>query len=302
MSIPTRSLVRPRPGTYYYLYMLNSYKPWESHPFTLKSWEDETQKDGVKRTSELSFLLRPHSGFTARLRKSTLKQKAAEKDMITVASIRMVIEGPYGTSFDVSRYSSVLFIIGGSGITVALSYLQALRESIYQTKKVNHPRLHSIRLVWAVHSAALFEDVYRHDLSQFHTSSSFSEQFGFLMDIYITGQENFSIVPSQASAPENILLEAKTEASHKDAEILTPQEQSSGTLVEAYRDLKINRNRPAVHDLILGCAEEWQATQDKTAIVCCGPGAMVDDARAAAVSAVSKGYDNIDFHPEMFHW
>jgi hypothetical protein len=73
-------------------------------------------------------------------------------------------------------------------------------------------------------------------------------------------------------------------------------------LTDVRRTVQIFHHRPKVQPLIMNCAKEWHASHEKIAVICCGPGKMVDDARAAVVAAVRKGFDEIDFHPKMFHW
>jgi hypothetical protein len=50
---------------------------------------------------------------------------------------------------------------------------------------------------------------------------------------------------------------------------------------------------PAVLDLVLQCADDWDDGNERTAVVCCGLGSMVDDAQAATMTAIGKGCDAI---------
>lgn len=309
VKLPTRRLLRPRPGMYYYVYLFRGLKLWESHPFTLKSWDDIPSNDGSKQQQELSFIFRPQRGFTARFRDYLPQQAAEQNSPLSELSVRMAVEGPYGTPYDISRCSSVLFIIGGSGITVALSHLQFLSEVTKESKKTHNPTTpYSIRLVWSVRSRALFEDVNQQDLSKYFTTSSYSEQCQLRMDVHITGESSTPDQLQDSSDSNEVSLEGLSPSSPKYVEL-----QESGIYkvdksvniektVNRPANLHLHSHRPAVHDLILECAEEWQASREKMAVVCCGPGAMVDDARAAILSAVGRGYDEIEFHPEMFNW
>ena len=313
LTIPTRSLSRPRPGTYYYVYLFRGIKLWESHPFTLASWSSKQLVNG-SNIQDLAFMVRPYNGFTARLRDHILQEGEERNGHISKLSVRMAIEGPYGTPYDLSKYSSILFIIGGSGITVALSHLQALLDSLKESQnKEKHSRLHSIRLVWAIRGAALFDDVFQQDLLEWRIPSSLTRQVDFKMDVHNTGaampatQLN-SQIESKGNEIDSVVPLSSKEVEAIDSgspvsEISADVNKDSGEhLAGASRIAQIFSHRPRVHDLVMECAEEWHARHEQMAVVCCGPGTMVDDARAAVVAAVGKGYDEINFHPEMFHW
>lgn len=63
----------------------------------------------------------------------------------------VLIEGPYGHALSLKDFAHVLFIAGGSGVTVPVS----------QLSKLSHEK---VSLVWAVRQRALFEDVYAREL------------------------------------------------------------------------------------------------------------------------------------------
>jgi NAD(P)H-flavin reductase len=69
----------------------------------------------------------------------------------------VAIDGPYGKTLPLERFTKVLFIVGGSGIAVPLSYLQKLTTS---SKKPSKIEVH-----WAVRQSAFAIDVLNHDLS-----------------------------------------------------------------------------------------------------------------------------------------
>lgn len=162
------------PGTFYYLMVLNKWSFWESHPFTVASVSgtrrhavkqiaeespllvnmpasfEEEESDSEKDHREMTFLIRPYDSFTSRLR------KYAEVEHPKPAILRVAIEGPYGKTLPLDRFDRVLFIVGGSGIAVPLSYLQRLLKSTRQPG--------SIEIHWAVRQTALAVDVLNHEL------------------------------------------------------------------------------------------------------------------------------------------
>jgi predicted ferric reductase len=163
------------PGTFYYLMVLNKWNFWESHPFTVASVSgskrhavkqlaeesplldnmpvsfEEAESDLEKDHREMTFLIRPYDSFTSRLR------KYAEAAHPKPATLRVVIDGPYGKTLPLERFDKVLFVVGGSGIAVPLSYLQKLLQSTSQPG--------SIEIHWTVRQTALAVDVLNHELS-----------------------------------------------------------------------------------------------------------------------------------------
>lgn len=147
---------------------------WESHPFTLIQWPEtdastsETEllhspvsdksagntiesasSNASSSTAEgtnYGFLVRPYKGFTSRLR-NTMSSGPH--------STRMFLEGPYGEAPRLGHFDDVLFIIGGSGISVAISSIYELLAS------KSTARLH---LVWAMRRAELLDSVLQKEL------------------------------------------------------------------------------------------------------------------------------------------
>ena len=178
------SFIRPRPGTFYYISSLNTLQIWESHPFTLSystpssastlelslslttthashgtmspphpfsdeqeqtthfssyntSYESETllKSSPIAPPSTLTFLIRPYNGFTSRLRTSALHAPTTH---------RILIDGPYGETQPFHLFTNILFIVGGAGIAVPLSYLSSLLHSSSSSKTEN------LKILWAL--------------------------------------------------------------------------------------------------------------------------------------------------------
>ncbi|KAK9424978.1 putative FAD-binding FR-type domain-containing protein [Seiridium unicorne] len=198
LRIPTsQSWYQPRRGTFYYLHLLEDRRFWESHPFTMSSFRrgcqtgaallgrtsidsaeaagllsGDVEVESVKsdathpEKSTMDFIIRPYDSFTLRL------ARAAERASPLPSSLRVLVEGPYGHTQPLHRYSNILFIVGGSGIVAALVHLRELCEAGNQTK--------NIHIVWAVREAAFASSVLREDMSDLHESGKLS------LDIYVT--------------------------------------------------------------------------------------------------------------------
>lgn len=116
------------PGQAAYLIMPGvSTIPFEAHPFTIASvdaTDDGTQKKNAPTAKEalaetepyrkeLVFFVDVHSGFTRKLR------DVAEKG----GKAKVFVDGPYGTSPDLTDYDTSLLIAGGSGVSFTLPLL-----------------------------------------------------------------------------------------------------------------------------------------------------------------------------------
>ncbi|KAF5637720.1 ferric-chelate reductase [Fusarium sp. NRRL 52700] len=171
VTVPTSSsLYSIEPGTFYYIMVLNQRNFWESHPFTVATISGSGRCDtetlgerapllssGEQRPPfeqsqrQMTFLIRPYDSLTSRLR------EYAEEERPKPAAVRMAIDGPYGKTLPLERFKKVLFIVGGSGIAVPLSYLQ---------KRTTSPSKPSrIEVHWAVRQSAFAVDILHHELS-----------------------------------------------------------------------------------------------------------------------------------------
>ncbi|KAF4455958.1 hypothetical protein F53441_1825 [Fusarium austroafricanum] len=186
VAVPvSSSLYDIQPGTFYYLSVLNKWNFWESHPFTVASisrpgtyateplGEDapllsiELIPSGEQTSAtgrEMVFLIRPYDSFTSRLK------DYAEAEQPKPATVCVAIDGSYGKTLPLERFSKVLFIVGGSGIAVPLSYLEKLTTS---------PII--IEIHWAVRQSALAVDVLCNELNHILGNDQVE------VNIYLTG-------------------------------------------------------------------------------------------------------------------
>lgn len=109
---------------------------------------DETEKAWQRR--KLIFWIRPCSGWTNSLRDACLAQSD------TPLRTKILIEGPYGHTVPIHTYDNVLYIIGGTGISVATSYLadHKYRSAANPSKT----RTRRITLLWTVKQAQHIRD------------------------------------------------------------------------------------------------------------------------------------------------
>lgn len=170
------------PGTYCYLMLLKDKTFWQSHPFTIASVHSPSGKQISDDVNELgpllrssydtdhstvsstegkgktaTFLIRPYDQFTGRLRDLAMEKSA---------SLPVILEGPYGQTRPLHLFGRVLFITGGSGIAIPLSYLRALAGV--------DSRVTQVEIHWAVREPAFAASIINGDCSDVLGDERFS--------------------------------------------------------------------------------------------------------------------------------
>ncbi|KAJ5311898.1 hypothetical protein N7508_002728 [Penicillium antarcticum] len=298
---PGASSLHPLPGQYYFLYQPFRLTGWESHPFTIAAWSYETgdhssltptslrhpgnlsevshmpllsgsssdqapltilgdASPGGKEPQRLKliFWVRPYDGWTRHLRQKCLSAPSLATET------NVLLEGPYGDTFPIWRYESVLIIVGGTGIASAVPYIQDhLRRSVQDWERDSQSektRVRDIELVWTARQAAFIRDVSCRELKTAFDRDDFSASF------YTTGD--------------------------------------STTCTENLNELELNiqRGRPHLQSLIMSRAADASSAGSSLVILVCGPPGMADEARAATHLAMRQGYRSIKFVEESFTW
>jgi predicted ferric reductase len=271
----SNNLVAPKPGSYYYIHVLNDLLyAHQNHPFTLayvssdisdststplspltirptpgrttsasSSESDALLVSGAsKPPSKLVFLIRPYDGFTSRLKSHCL---------LHPKELRVLVEGPYGQTVPLHTYSSVLFVVGGTGIAVPLSHLAHLLSTSSYAQNV--------KIVWAVREHAFIASVLR-DFRDLLSDERVE------IEVHATRDE-----------------QAKDDMLGKDL-----------------KSVRIMTHRPDVHAAVEEAARN--AEQQRLAILACGPALMADQARRASVQMLTMGYKGIEYFEESFKW
>ncbi|KAJ5592086.1 hypothetical protein N7537_008990 [Penicillium hordei] len=292
--------LQPSPGQYYFLYQPFRVTGWESHPFTIGAWSYEigdpmslvstsegkpinsldvshvpllaggaserdyqgNSESGTPSEGELklklTFWVRPYDGWTKLLRQQCL----SSPDKTSETTI--LLEGPYGETFPLWRYESVLIIVGGTGIASAVPYIQDhLRRSVedWDGRLENEKtRVRDMELVWTTKQAAFIQDVSRQELKHALKREDFNASFYATRD-------------STPSAEEPTDL-----------------------------GVDIQLGRPHLQSLIMSRACDACSAGTTLAILVCGPSRMADEARAATHLAMRQGYRSIKFVEESFTW
>lgn len=256
------------PGTFYYVYGPSSLVGYESHPFTLCSWNhpsfhatrvsdpgDKSQpapheielSSDTQRQRSHTFLIRPYKGFTRRLKDQVIAKYSLEGQSHS-GRVTILLEGPYGIERVLGAYSDVLFIAGGSGITPAISYAHALTNEWDKT---------ALRVAWAVREKGLADSVCANELGAVIRNPRFH------LDVYLTKNES------------------------KEAT------QSSGDPYAAHS------GRP---DIEVAVRDARARCKGRLAVMCCGPPRMTDSCRKAVVRVMGEAGAEMNFFNEMLTW
>lgn len=94
-------LWKAQPGQYVFVSFLHPFYFWQSHPFTVL--------DSVSKEGELVIILKEKKGVTKLVKRYISRNGGS-------ASMRLAIEGPYGSSSPVHHYDNVLLLTGGTGL------------------------------------------------------------------------------------------------------------------------------------------------------------------------------------------
>lgn len=289
------NLVKPFPGAYYYVYVLQGWRLWENHPFTLAAFtpgKSTIQPSGAgdlgeitvategnfEKRSEahpkeqatstpsivsdhdinttLSFLIRPYNGFTCRLKDSIISGSSTSNTSCA-KQYRVLLEGPYGESPPLNRFTQVLFVVGGVGVTSMLSHMSTLLDD-----KSSIPA--KIHIVWSIKSMALANEVMYKELRLMLAKKKVT------LDIYVTSND---MEAEKAFTSKNTVLPER---------------------------VKVIYQRIDIQAVINNEAQELVG-QESLVVVASGPGGLLDDSRRACVQVLKEKH-NIEYFQDSFTW
>jgi hypothetical protein len=317
------------PGQHSFLYLPDSslYLPglgakfWENHPFSVAGWKRQTDsitlttpissdtesitKGGmtedkivpvtssssisssrsrkrrmtvykdrkpVQDYTSIQFLIRVHKGMTATLQSRVL---ASPSQCVEVA---MYTEGPYAghkaTLHPFFHADTILLLTGGIGITSALGFIQEYAESHLKDKKITKKnqtmqKATRIILAWSARELSLIEHVKENFLAEYDNIP------GVELLLWCTGSDDSVIRKSETVVDENHHLRN------------SPSRTVAG----------VTYGRMDIRSVMRSSAEVGL----QTTVMVCGPGRMVDEASAEAVSCVKDGL-RLDVVEETFGW
>ncbi|CAI4052427.1 ferric-chelate reductase SKDI_15G5150 [Saccharomyces kudriavzevii IFO 1802] len=253
------SLWRAKPGQYVFVSFIHPLYFWQSHPFTVL---DSITKDG-----ELVIILKEKKGVTRLVKKYVCRNGGK-------ASMRLAIEGPYGSSSPLNHFDNILLLTGGTGLPGPIAHAIKLGKSSAAAGK------QSVKLVIAVRGFDVLE-AYKPELMcltdlniQFHIYNT--------MKLLLTSS-NDSSNGSEKDDEKGAFVETSLEKSN-------PFE---------FEGAISHRGRPNVEKLLQEAAE----SNGSLAVVCCGPPVFVDKVRDQTAKIVlEKSSKAIEYFEEYQSW
>jgi len=284
-------MLKPEPGQHYFLYQPMGWKGYENHPLSLASWTATEMPDSSRSSSSeiatandkdlqvtisiptdaqnpstthdaLTFYARPYGSWTQRLRNECLKSPTGS------INPTILLEGPYGHQSPLHRHENVLLIVGGAGITAALPYIH---DHILR-KQTDSTKTRQLTLVWTTKQPAMIHTIAQRELR--HALAHSDMDFHF----FATGK------PLATTAQKDV-----SEQQHRDSET-APQ---------------IAYGRPDIPSTIYNAVDsvaEAGTIGGGIAVLCCGPAAMADEARATVAEAMRRKKVSAAYFEEAFGW
>lgn len=127
-----------KPGEYLYLYFTSlrwRYR-FQSHPFMITWCENgkETIEGRESDVTNLTFLIQPRSGLTARLRRELRLSELSSGKAKSRSPI--LFDGPYGQHLSLERYETVMLVAKGIGVAGVLPYAGYLMQRNYHDAEI----------------------------------------------------------------------------------------------------------------------------------------------------------------------
>ncbi|KAJ5501641.1 FAD-binding 8 [Penicillium expansum] len=280
--VPGAASLRPRPGQLYYIYQATLLKGWENHPFSLGAWapssgaNNEKSASAFRNAHKLIFYVRPYDGWTRRLRDQCRKAGG-------IINPKLLLEGAYGHSEPVYAYNTLLIIVGGTGIAVAVPYLL---DHIARVKE-GKTKTTKIQLVWSVRQKDMFNEVFNEELAEIMQHNDIT------ITVFCT---RLSKITSDSESDDVTLSK---EISSGVAPVIKATGADSPTSKSGVR---FTPGRPNIHDAIMSEVQEAQTSSANLAVLTCGPAQMADECRGTVYEAMKKGFRDIEYFEEAFGW
>ncbi|GAA6008891.1 uncharacterized protein JCM10292_002636 [Rhodotorula paludigena] len=241
--------------------------PWSTHPFTIASL-DSSLVPGSSASRTMRFVLRPHSGLTARLLSRTYASPSRS------ISLPVLLDGPYGASpaHILQGADEAFFVAGGTGISFVLPLLSAL---------VHAAELHIVKratLVWAVPRAECVEWV-RDELEQIVRAKQELDAENEKVD---GGEKG---IVALTSTLRRVKLEVYvTRGNMTGDDKLKVESNASGASgsLRGIDGVDIHQGRPDVASLV---QQSIAQAKGRLAVVTCGPHSLLLEARNTVARA-----------------
>ena len=257
------------PGGYAFIYFLRPSCFWQSHPFTFTEHPTDP--------NQVVLYCKVKGGVTHGLYQYLAKFPEQN------ATIKVILEGPYGERAPVDRCDQAVYIAGGNGIPGIYS------EAVEAAKKQKNKN-QVIKLHWIIRE-------YK-SLMWFHEELTYLKNTNVKTIVYVTNP----ISTAFKKDLKNVV--APTESSDEEQKKEESTDMSDNVSLDTFRSefdhVEFKEGRPDLNKLIV---DEIEESVGSTAFVACGHPAMVDDVRYSVAENVDKfPKKRVDFYEQVEVW
>lgn len=232
---------------------------WQNHPFTfIKS----TTKD-----NHIVFFCKAKKGITHTLCKKLQNLPGKSTTM------RVAVEGPYGSPAPVSNHSSAVFVAGGSGIPGI--YSEAV-DMAAKSKDSNR----KTKLYWIVRELT--------------TVAGFTSELQALKSLDISTV--ICVTRPIAEDAEGLFTHTDLSSLEKDK---VADFDPLARVREEFPHIEFRSGRPELSQLIV---EEIAEAANSVAFITCGHPVLVDDLRYEVVNQIDHTNKRLDFYEQLQIW
>ncbi|KAI0881833.1 ferric reductase NAD binding domain-containing protein [Annulohypoxylon maeteangense] len=291
-----KPISRARPGKHCYVW-LPKIRTFETHPFTIVASEP------------FELVINSYSGFTRDLHNHALKNPGA--------SLKVSVEGPYGTVPDPLDFDKVVLVAGGSGATftfgIAADMLSRMSESSKQqidfiwavkghdnltwfTQHLNNLRnhVHAPKIALKVHVTRLGPESLRNSSLEQPASDSSTTDLG------PSALEKGNVDYISSSGPASSAA-TRYESDREEKDTTRPTDFPSAATSTTNLNLPIRPGRPNAEAEIREAVSSMTKNQ-RVLIASCGPDSLTNIVRNVAASCISVDGPAVEVHCEQFGW
>ncbi|KAI1416244.1 ferric reductase NAD binding domain-containing protein [Hypoxylon sp. FL1857] len=295
-----KPLQRARPGKHCYVW-LPKIRTFETHPFTIVA------------NDPMELVINTYSGFTRDLHRYATQNPGA--------SLKVSVEGPYGTMPDPMDFDKVVLVAGGSGATftfgLAADMLRRMPENSKQqidfiwavrkhenltwfTQHLDNLRnhMHAPRIALKVHITRLSQSPLNRDSSLERPSASDSSTTDLGPTALEKGADYIAVSGPASSAATRYESEREGEGErekYNTQHLGIPSASSSTT------ELPVIIGRPDTEAEIKAAVQALGKDQ-RVLIAACGPDRLTNTVRNVAATCISADGPAVEVHCEQFGW
>ncbi|KAI1103189.1 ferric reductase NAD binding domain-containing protein [Jackrogersella minutella] len=294
-----KPMARARPGKHCYVW-LPKLRAFETHPFTIVA------------NDPLELIVNSYSGFTRDLHEYAMDNPGA--------SLKVSVEGPYGTLPDPMDFDKVVLVAGGSGATftfgIASDMLRRMSENSKQkidfiwavkghdnltwfTQHLNNLRnhVHAPRIALKVHLTRLGPSSSNQDSSIERPSASDTSMTDLGPSALEKGNTSDYIAASGPASSAATRYESDREEKRDTRQFDIPSAATSTTNL----NLPIIIGRPDTEAEIRSAVKSLTKNQ-RVLIASCGPDSLTSVVRQVAASCIRVDGPAVEVHCEQFGW